>query len=226
MNHFWYKINGYGNKIIITEKGTERTLKKFEKIKGLKIKINGNNNYININLDSKNFHRITISLHSSNTQIKINQFKYIENLHITSCFGNNQKLEIGGNCIINGLLVYLNEENAKVKIGDNCLFSDNIKLWATDGHCIINSTTKEVINPIKSGIEIGNNCWLGQSVCLTKNAKLPNNTIVGIGSVVTKQFQKENTIIAGNPSKIIKEGVCWDYRPPAIYQKETSSNLL
>jgi acetyltransferase-like isoleucine patch superfamily enzyme len=42
-----------------------------------------------------------------------------------------------------------------------------------------------------------------------KNAVIPNHSIIGIASVVTKQFFEEYTCIAGNPAKVIKTNVAW-----------------
>ena len=37
------------------------------------------------------------------------------------------------------------------------------------------------------------------------NEKIADNVIIGANTVVTKSFDKEGVIIAGNPAKIIKE---------------------
>jgi acetyltransferase-like isoleucine patch superfamily enzyme len=60
----------------------------------------------------------------------------------------------------------------------------------------------------KSGIGkdiiIGNNCWIGMNSVILPGVKLANHIIVGAGSVVTKSFDEEDIIIAGNPAKKIK----------------------
>ena len=73
------------------------------------------------------------------------------------------------------------------------------------------------MNSEKEGVIIGNHCWIGSRVEMCKNAILPNNTIVGACSLVSKKFINEYTIIAGNPAKIIKENVDWRYPPPFVY---------
>jgi serine acetyltransferase len=42
-----------------------------------------------------------------------------------------------------------------------------------------------------------------------KNAKIPNDCVVGACSVVAKAFDDSNVVIAGNPAKVIREDVLW-----------------
>ena len=44
---------------------------------------------------------------------------------------------------------------------------------------------------------------------LTFSETILDNSIVALGAVVCKKFEKENVLIACNPSKIIKENVSW-----------------
>lgn len=56
---------------------------------------------------------------------------------------------------------------------------------------------------------IGNRCYLASAVRFAPGACLADDTIVGIGSVVTKKFSEEQILIAGNPAVIKKSGYCW-----------------
>ncbi len=89
------------------------------------------------------------------------------------------------------------------------MFSNSIDIWATDGHTIYDLDSKKIINRQKHPLKIGNKCWIGEGVKIGKNARIPNNSIVGMGAVLTGQFIKEHTIIAGNPAKVVKENVSW-----------------
>lgn len=53
-------------------------------------------------------------------------------------------------------------------------------------------------------VKLGNNVWIGSNVTILPGVTIGDNAIVGAGSVVTKDVLK-NTIVAGNPAKIIKE---------------------
>ena len=90
---------------------------------------------------------------------------------------------------------------AEVRIGDNCMIGPNVGIY-TAGHSI------EPKNRNKSGyaipIHIGNDVWIGGSCVILAGITIGDNSIVAAGSVVTKDIPA-NTIVAGNPAKIIKE---------------------
>ena len=58
-------------------------------------------------------------------------------------------------------------------------------------------------------IDIGDNCYIGSGVKFAPSSGVSNNSVCGMGSVVTKKFEKESIVIAGVPAKIIKENINW-----------------
>jgi maltose O-acetyltransferase len=65
------------------------------------------------------------------------------------------------------------------------------------------ASTKKLLGYTKIGrIEISENCFLGDSVIVLPNVKIGQNSIIGAGSVVTKNIPP-NSIATGNPAKII-----------------------
>ena len=52
-------------------------------------------------------------------------------------------------------------------------------------------------------ITIGDNCFLGSNCILLPGVTLANKCIVGAGSIVTKSFKEEGSVIAGCPAKKI-----------------------
>ena len=87
------------------------------------------------------------------------------------------------------------------------------KLWAawdstimdSDLHPIKNVETGEIRKPHKDVI-IGDNVWLGTKSIVLKGSIIPSGCIIGAMSVVSKKYDKENTIIAGNPAQEIRSG--------------------
>ena len=58
-------------------------------------------------------------------------------------------------------------------------------------------------------IIIGKNCYLGSAVRFSPGAQLADNTLVGMGSVVTKKMSQKNVMIVGVPAHIKKENFDW-----------------
>lgn len=217
----FYKNKGKNNKIIYIENNQEKVLRPWQKIKGVKIAFVGNNNVVKIHKGSfKNF-RINITSNNSNILIKNNA--QIVNTLITIYGEEGQYFEWGKNSTTTDLRVELTESKSSAIVGDNCMFSMNCQIRATDGHTILDKQTGNVINSITSPIIIGNHCWIGEGVRFIKNSKISDNTVVGISSIVTKQFEKENVILAGTPAKIIKENIDWDIDNPTSFQKRRNN---
>ncbi len=84
-----------------------------------------------------------------------------------------------------------------ISIGSNTTISPNVRLIAHD------ASTKKILGYTKIGkIDIGENCFLGDSVIVLPKVKIGSNSIIGSGSVVTKDIPP-NSIVAGNPAKVI-----------------------
>ena len=58
---------------------------------------------------------------------------------------------------------------------------------------------------------IGRSCVIGVGATIMGGAKIGNYCIVGAGAVVTKDVP-DNTIVAGNPAKVIKENIDFNER--------------
>ena len=204
-----YDIQDDNNIISYVYKGSTFVLKNDEMIEGLIIKINGNNNIITIGENNK-FINCYIVIGNNDANIIINENNKFIITKIRCSYGNNQKFIVGKNNFIQGNF-YL-DENSSFLLGDSNIFSQEVKVWCSDGHSIIDNNTKKIINKPLLPVVIKNHRWIGYNVSITKNVQLPNNTIVGLASVVTKKFFEENTVVAGNPAKIVKRNVTWDIR--------------
>ncbi|MDR2337757.1 MAG: acyltransferase, partial [Deltaproteobacteria bacterium] len=126
--------------------------------------------------------------------------------------------KIGKLFCCNGLIINLGD-SGQCFIGDDCMISNEIEISTTDNHTIFDKINKKIINKQKRPLIIGNHCWIGRHVRILKNAQIPNNTIIGMSSIVTKKFEEENTIIAGYPAKVIKHNVEWDGAPICSFEE-------
>lgn len=103
-----------------------------------------------------------------------------------------------------------------VWIGNDCMFSNGISILTSDMHAILDKNGK-LVNADKD-VYIGNHVWIGQGATILKGAKIADNSVVGASSLVTKQYEESNVIIAGNPAKIIKHDITWNRKSPELFQ--------
>lgn len=108
-------------------------------------------------------------------------------------------IEIGENFYSNYNLIIL--DCAAVKIGDNVLIGPNVSIY-TAGHPIhyeIRNQEYEYAFPVI----IGDNVWIGGNVVINPGVSIGENSVIGSGSVVTKDIPK-NVIAIGNPCKVLR----------------------
>jgi len=53
-------------------------------------------------------------------------------------------------------------------------------------------------------IKIGNGCWLGGGVIVLPGVTICDGSVIGAGSVVTKDIPK-NSLAVGNPCRLIRQ---------------------
>lgn len=200
------------NQIIIRTANGMRQLSKYNKISGLDISITGTGNKIIVS-EKTVFKGSKIIIEANNAVLEFNESPDINNLSVFVRNGTGQRLKWGKDTTLTGGYIELCETNASVTIGDDCMIGWHISIVATDFHSVLDRKTGKILN-LPGGVEIGNHCWLGHGVRLLKNAKIPNNTIVGAETIVTKKFTEEWTVLGGNPACIVKRDVTWDRRLP------------
>ena len=113
-----------------------------------------------------------------------------------------------------------------MEIGDNTSISSYTTIYATFGvtigkNCLISSNCGiSSYNHIKESISrpsqiredhrfskpviISDNVWIGMNVCIMPGVTIGNHSIIGSGSVVTKNIPSCE-IWAGNPAKFLKK---------------------
>ena len=94
--------------------------------------------------------------------------------------------------------VYIQALNG-VDLGKNILIAPGVKIISAN-----HDFTSEKKTVVTTPVCIGDNVWIGANAVILPGVCIASNCIVGAGSVVTKSFLSENSIIAGNPAKVIK----------------------
>jgi len=134
---------------------------------------------------------------------------------------DNCCITIGNKTSINGSSLLLGEDNSEIKIGKECMFSFDVEMSCSDTHAILDEQGN-LINRGES-IIVGDHVWVCKNATIMKNTKIPNGCIVAQGSIVTKKFEKENSVIAGNPAKLVKENIRWDrVRPNKLLREKNN----
>jgi len=184
--------------------------------------INNGENIISLpeNLRSK----LSIYIYGKNNKISMDKVDWFEGeIHIgmPDCPVNDCSVEIGKGTTSNGVIIRILEDNSEVKIGNDCQFSWGITIYCSDTHTITDMDGN--ITNIGKYVNIGNHVWVGMNAVIGKNISIPDGCVVGMCSVVTsKQKFFPNSIIAGNPAKVVKEKIKWDRLRPKQYILQNS----
>lgn len=106
------------------------------------------------------------------------------------------KMDIGKNCRISWKAHLDKSVNPKgVHIGDNTWVLSEAMILAHD-HC----------RSLVADTYIGSNCVIGVRSIILPGVNVGNQVVVGGGSIVTKNLPN-HCIAAGNPAKVLKEGI-------------------
>ena len=108
-------------------------------------------------------------------------------------------IEVGKNFFANYNCTIL--DVAKVTIGDNCQMAPNVAIY-TAGHPV-HPQTRNTAYEYGISVTIGDNVWLGGNTVICPGVHIGSNTVIGAGSVVTKDIP-DWCIAAGNPCKVIR----------------------
>ena len=133
---------------------------------------------------------------------------YSRTIIVTRTMG--AEIEIGNNVGISGATIYARK---RIKIGDNTCIGGNCKILDNDFHPIEAEIRNELMkngnrnadNLIPSReIIIGKDCFIGCNSIILKGTVLGDGCVVGAGAVVCGEFEN-NSVIAGNPARVIKK---------------------
>ena len=109
-------------------------------------------------------------------------------------------IEVGKNFFANYNCMII--DVAKVKIGDNCQMAPNVAIY-TAGHPV-HPASRNTAYEYGIEVTIGDNVWLGGNTVIVPGVHIGSNTVIGAGSVVTKDIP-DWVIAAGNPCRVIRK---------------------
>lgn len=109
-------------------------------------------------------------------------------------------IEVGKNFFANYNCMII--DVAKVKIGDNCQMAPNVAIY-TAGHPI-HPVSRNSAYEYGIEVTIGDNVWIGGNTVILPGVHIGSNTVIGAGSVVTKDIP-DWVVAAGNPCRVIRK---------------------
>ena len=113
----------------------------------------------------------------------------------------------GGKHVRLGNYVYANfnltlVDDGNIDIGDNVMFAPNVTV-ITATHPVLPALREKGLQ-FNVDVMICPNVWIGAGAIIMPGITVGENSVVGAGSVVTKDVPP-NTVVVGNPARVLRE---------------------
>lgn len=113
----------------------------------------------------------------------------------------------GGKHVRLGNYVYANfnltlVDDGYIDIGDNVMFAPNVTV-ITATHPVLPALREKGLQ-FNVDVKICPNVWIGAGAIIMPGITVGENSVVGAGSVVTKDVPP-NTVVVGNPARVLRE---------------------
>ncbi len=165
---------------------------------------------------------IDINIYGSNNSVIINGSNKSISYSITVC--NNTNLSIGYNVLtnMNRKLELVAEDNSDISIGDNTSFVNGCRFFAGNSskiyigrNCMFSTDILVSCNPViaeitscNNSINVNDYVWVGWGASLQQGCNINKSCIVAAQAVVENEVPA-NSLIAGDPAKIIRSNITW-----------------
>lgn len=147
------------------------------------------------------------------SNIKIGEYFTVNSSFLSNLIGlyqrtiiiarNNGRIVIGDHVGLSGVTIH----GSDITIGDYTVIGANSKIMDHDFHPINykERRTDDQTNVMTKPVRIGNDVFIGCNCLILKGTEIGDRCVVGAGSVVSGVFPADS-IIAGNPARIIRKG--------------------
>lgn len=122
---------------------------------------------------------------------------YIESPFYANFGGHH--VHLGNNVYTNFNLTLVDDTH--IYIGDCTMIGPNVTI-ATAGHPIEPGLRSRGLQ-YNVPVHIGKNCWLGAGVIVMPGVTIGDNTVIGAGSIVTRDIPA-NVVAVGNPCRVMR----------------------
>lgn len=188
------------------------TIKLARQIKKASYEITGNNNEVVIDTE-KNVEKLQIIINGNNNHVKISKGVAVTKWLNLFVVGNDIAITIGDNTTIAGLTVHYGEDKTSLSIGKDCMFSEEVDIWGTDMHSIIDLDSNQIVNSAKD-IVIEDHCWIGVRSMILKSVHIHAGSVIAAGAVITSDVPADS-IVGGVPAKVLRSNVTWMREKPS-----------
>lgn len=93
-------------------------------------------------------------------------------------------------------------DDGNIYFGDHVMVGPNVTITAV-GHPV-EPNLRRCGMQFCADVHIGNNVWLGANVVIVPGVTIGDNSVIGAGSVVTKDIPA-NVVAVGNPCRVLRE---------------------
>jgi acetyltransferase-like isoleucine patch superfamily enzyme len=142
---------------------------------------------------------------------------YIADRNVFSC----KEIKIGDNTMIHSGNVFLGHSSFSIGTHSRIINNHYFDLW-NDIHIGNNTwiagknsqfwthgSIHTKLNNKDLSIVLDDNVYVGSASCFAPGVCIAAVNLIGLGSVVSKSFAEEKTIIAGNPAEVVKQNIDW-----------------
>lgn len=119
--------------------------------------------------------------------------------------GPRAELHVGPETFISGRGTLVCED--RITIGSGCAIAWDVQIMDSDFHHVRGPgrTRADSVSPVR----IGNHVWVGSRATILKGVTVGDGAVIGAGAVV-KHDVPAASMVAGNPARVVREGVCWE----------------
>jgi acetyltransferase-like isoleucine patch superfamily enzyme len=117
-------------------------------------------------------------------------------------FSSKARITIGDDVDLNGTSLLC--RSTSIQIGSQTMIAPNCIIADADFHTILPARRQDPGIESDKPVFIGKNVWIGMNCLILKGVTIGDNSVIGAGSVVTKDVEP-NSIYAGNPARLIRK---------------------
>jgi len=96
----------------------------------------------------------------------------------------------------------------EVSIGADCAIAGHVIIRDRDSHRLGTTTDLAPLTEALEPVSIGDHVWIGSRAMILKGVSVGSGAVIAAGSVVTHDVPSQ-CLVAGNPARVIREGIRW-----------------